>query len=319
MPIPPRIGVTVIVSPPAASVTPATGAPVVASARLVLRRTHGSGRLFAVVGEHVLIAGSVTQYVPGQRLLVRVYRNGRKVLSRRVALRASRTGSGSFQLSYSSLRAGLVSVRAQHLASARMAAFTSNAASVRFYAADLRTGSRGPAVWTLQRDLALQRYEVPLSGYFDEATARALIAYRKVTGLQRVESADAHIFALLQRHAGRFRARFPRDGDHVEADLTRQVLVEVQRGGRVRRIYTMSSGKPSTPSPMGSFRVYEKTAGTNADGMVDSNYFIGGYAIHGYAEVPVYAASHGCLRIPIPDAAAVFGWVRIGYRVDVYR
>ena len=52
--------------------------------------------------------------------------------------------------------------------------------------------------------------------------------------------------------------------------------------------------------------------------MVDSNYFIRGYAIHGYAEVPVYAASHGCLRIPIPDAAEVYAWVQVGYWVDVY-
>jgi lipoprotein-anchoring transpeptidase ErfK/SrfK len=52
--------------------------------------------------------------------------------------------------------------------------------------------------------------------------------------------------------------------------------------------------------------------------MVDSNYFIRGYAIHGYAEVPVYAASHGCLRIPIPNAPEVYGWVQVGYWVDVY-
>jgi lipoprotein-anchoring transpeptidase ErfK/SrfK len=52
--------------------------------------------------------------------------------------------------------------------------------------------------------------------------------------------------------------------------------------------------------------------------MVDSSYFIRGYAIHGYAEVPAYAASHGCLRIPIPNAPAVFGWVKVGYPVDVY-
>ena len=51
---------------------------------------------------------------------------------------------------------------------------------------------------------------------------------------------------------------------------------------------------------------------------MDSNYFIRGYAIHGYAEVPSYAASHGCLRIPIPNAPAVFGWVQVGYPVDVY-
>ena len=52
--------------------------------------------------------------------------------------------------------------------------------------------------------------------------------------------------------------------------------------------------------------------------MVDSNYFIRGYAIHGYAEVPTYAASHGCLRVPIPNAAAIYSWVQYGTPVDVY-
>ena len=52
--------------------------------------------------------------------------------------------------------------------------------------------------------------------------------------------------------------------------------------------------------------------------MVDSSYFIRGYAIHGYADVPSYNASHGCLRVPVPDAASVYRWVRIGTRVDTY-
>ena len=64
--------------------------------------------------------------------------------------------------------------------------------------------------------------------------------------------------------------------------------------------------------------MYEKTPGENSEGMVDSNYFIRGYAIHGYAEVPTYAASHGCLRVPIPDAPAIYAWVRTGTPVDVY-
>jgi lipoprotein-anchoring transpeptidase ErfK/SrfK len=34
--------------------------------------------------------------------------------------------------------------------------------------------------------------------------------------------------------------------------------------------------------------------------------------------VPVYAASHGCLRVPIPNAPAIFAWVQIGTAVDVY-
>jgi lipoprotein-anchoring transpeptidase ErfK/SrfK len=52
--------------------------------------------------------------------------------------------------------------------------------------------------------------------------------------------------------------------------------------------------------------------------MVDSNYFIRGYAIHGYYSVPTYNASHGCLRIPVPDAPAVYNWVQMGTIVDVY-
>ena len=96
------------------------------------------------------------------------------------------------------------------------------------------------------------------------------------------------------------------------------MLAEIEPGGRVYKIYTTSSGKPSTPTVLGRFRVYLKTPGENSEGMVDSNYFIRGYAIHGYAEVPTYAASHGCLRVPIPDAPAIYAWVQVGMPVDVY-
>jgi lipoprotein-anchoring transpeptidase ErfK/SrfK len=53
--------------------------------------------------------------------------------------------------------------------------------------------------------------------------------------------------------------------------------------------------------------------------MFDSNFFIGGYAIHGYPDVPAYAASHGCIRIPNADAPTVFGWVSLGDPIYVYR
>jgi len=120
------------------------------------------------------------------------------------------------------------------------------------------------------------------------------------------------------RGAGAFHVRYRSDGRHVEADLTKQVLAEIEPGGRVKTVYTISSGKPSTPTVLGRFQVYEKTPGENSEGMVDSNYFIRGYAIHGYAEVPTYAASHGCLRAPIPDAPAIYSWVEVGTPVDVY-
>ncbi len=173
-------------------------------------------------------------------------------------------------------------------------------------------------MWLLQSRLSALHYAAPVSGVFDEATGQAVIAYRKLTGLSRVPDTDALLFRLLRRGAGGFHVRYRGDGRHVEADLATQVLAEIEPGARVRRIYTISSGKPSTPTVLGHFRVYLKTPGVNAKGMVDSNYFTRGYAIHGYPEVPTYAASHGCLRVPIPDAPAIFAWARVGTPVDVY-
>jgi lipoprotein-anchoring transpeptidase ErfK/SrfK len=83
-------------------------------------------------------------------------------------------------------------------------------------------------------------------------------------------------------------------------------------------IYPISSGKPSTPTILGNFQVYSKVPGYLPDGMYFSNFFIRGYAIHGYNPAPDYPASHGCMRLPIVDALSVFNWLAIGNWVDVY-
>ena len=179
-------------------------------------------------------------------------------------------------------------------------------------------GQRSAVVRLLQQGLAGLHYAVPSSGVFDDATRRAVIAFRKLTNEVRSDQANRRVFTLLAGGFGAFKVRFPNQGAHFEGDLTHQVLAEVLAGGKVRRIYEMSSGKPSTPTVIGTFQIYSKTIGINQKGMVDANYFIRGYAIHGYADVPVYPASHGCLRIPVPDAAAVYNWAQYGQPVDVY-
>jgi peptidoglycan hydrolase-like protein with peptidoglycan-binding domain len=285
--------------------------------RLVVQQTHGHPAI-ALTGERVVVRGVVEPYVTHQRVTVRFYLDGRLVQTRTVGVQSLDNGAGQFHVPYGTSTAGVVSARATHTASAQEGAFTATSAPVRFVGADMSEGAHGPAVGVLQHQLSALHYAVPLNGDFEEATGRAVVAYRKETGLARVPSTDTTLFHLLEHGAGAFHVRYPRDGRHVEADLSRQVLAEIEPGGRVREIYTMSSGKPSTPTVTGHFQVYSKTPGTNAKGMVDANYFIRGYAIHGYAEVPVYAASHGCLRVPIPDAPAIFGWVQLGTPVDVY-
>jgi hypothetical protein len=115
---------------------------------------------------------------------------------------------------------------------------------------------------------------------------------------------------------GGWKVRHPKAGHHVEADISLQVLALID-GNRVQHVYPTSSGAPATPTVLGHYRFYSKTPGTNAKGMVDSNYFIGGYAIHGYASVPAYNASHGCLRVPIPDARTIYNWIRLGDEIFV--
>jgi hypothetical protein len=124
--------------------------------------------------------------------------------------------------------------------------------------------------------------------------------------------ANRDVFERLARGHGAFKVRYPGHGRHVEGDLTHQVVALINPGGKVYRIYTTSSGAPATPTVLGHYRVYLKTPGTNAKGMVHSSYFIRGYAIHGYASVPPYNASHGCLRVPIMSARTIYDWLRVG-------
>lgn len=273
---------------------------------------------FELAGQRMVVLGTVTPYVAGQSVKLSVYRDNRKVAVQTVPVVALGNGSGQFHIVYASRSAGLVQVAAVHYATPQQAQLSARSRSIRFVSTSLSEGAVGGSVWVLQAELAALHYDVPRNGIYEEATGRAVIAYRKVTGLERVPWANTHIFQMLQQGAGGFNVHYRGDGRHVEADLTRQVLAEIEPGGRVHAIYDMSSGKPSTPTVVGRFRVYEKTPGYNSEEMLDSNYFIGGYAIHGYAEVPTWAASHGCLRVPIPDASTIYEWVHLGTPVDVY-
>jgi hypothetical protein len=296
---------------------PPAPAPVAGKIQLVLQHVGGTPT-FALLGRRVVVRGIVTPYVGGQTVKVSFYRDGRKVQVRTTAVAAIGNGAGQFHIDYTSSLPGLVQARAAHYATAQQAAFGGRSPGVQYVTPNIGPGGSGPSVRLLQSELNVLHYAVPLTGTFDEGTGRALIAFRKVTGLARIPAVGSQVWSRLQHGAGVFHVRYASDGRHVEGDLTKQVLAEIEPGGRVRTIYTMSSGKPSTPTVIGRFRVYSKTPGTNSEGMVDSNYFIRGYAIHGYAEVPTYAASHGCLRVPIPDAPAIYGWVQMGTPVDVY-
>jgi lipoprotein-anchoring transpeptidase ErfK/SrfK len=135
--------------------------------------------------------------------------------------------------------------------------------------------------------------------------------------MARTTNTTPGIFKKLAAGRGGFNLKWPSGGKHIEADLSRQVMV-LARGGRARHIFHISSGAPATPTIRGKFPTYRKDPGKNSLGMIDSVYFIRGYATHGYHSVPTYPASHGCLRNPPANARFIYNWIDIGDVFYVY-
>ncbi len=103
--------------------------------------------------------------------------------------------------------------------------------------------------------------------------------------------------------------------------------------GKVKKIYTVAVGKPSTPSPVGTFVIERRVVNPtySHDGRVVPpgpgnpvgtrwmGLSIRGYGIHG-TNVPSSigkAASHGCIRMGRADLEELFAQVEVGDTVEL--
>lgn len=169
----------------------------------------------------------------------------------------------------------------------------------------------------------------PIDGRMDEASRHALIAFQKVEGRERTGRLTTDDLDRL-RSAHR---PTPRDKSyaHVEIDLERQVLFVIGDTGEVTKVLPVSTGngKEFTSegwtreaiTPKGRFKVHNKIKGWRKSplGMIYYPvYFLSGIAIHGYSSVPVTAASHGCVRIPIFAAKEFYDMIPTGMFVIVH-
>ena len=177
---------------------------------------------------------------------------------------------------------------------------------------ELSLGSTGPSVWELERRLAGLHYAVEVNGAFGDDDVEAVYAFQKVEGLVRTGTVDAAFWSRLA-HARTPSARYA--GDHVEVDKTRQVLFVV-RGGRVTQVVAVSTGATGN-TPLGVWHVYRKVQGFDWV-LYYPSYFLRGFAVHGYPDVPPYPASHGCVRIPMWIAQTVYGEIAYGSAVYIY-
>jgi N-acetylmuramoyl-L-alanine amidase len=160
----------------------------------------------------------------------------------------------------------------------------------------------------LQKRLSSLGYWIAtVDGRFGDSTQQAVIAFQKVANISRDGIVGPQTAAALQR-AVRPAAR-PGLVDGVEIDLSRQVLLLV-RDGIVMLALNTSTGSGATywsrghlnvaVTPRGRFAVYRQVDGADVSplGVLwRPKYFTQGIAIHGYADVPAYPASHGCVRV----------------------
>jgi hypothetical protein len=294
-------------------------APVKASPRLYLLDAFSVHRnAVTVPGRLLHVGGVVRPYVAGQWVEVKAYAGRKLIKSDELRIKPSRNGAyGSFTAKVRSPAPGILRIKVTHKRTRQMLGFLA-VRGVATLSPHAGFGSGGAFVALVQQRLAALHLYIPQTGVYDQQTGLALDAYHRLLGWGTSQSLDGATISSLIAGRGAFRVRYPHDGTHVEGNLGKQLLALIH-GSDVYAIYPISSGKPSTPTVLGHFHVYLRTPGYLPDGMFYSSFFYGGYAIHGFNPAPDYAASHGCMRLPIVDAISVFDWLNYGDVVDVYQ
>lgn len=180
----------------------------------------------------------------------------------------------------------------------------------------LERGHEGPRVRALQRTLNRLHYDPgAVDGVFGSSTQYAVWAFQKVNGL----NPDGVVGPKTRRALDDPRLPEPLvpggDADRVEIDLTRQLLY-VYEGDRLALTSHISSGSEEpyctgdghcgdAVTPTGDYDTTWRVHGwrtSDLGRLYNPVYFVGGVAVHGYPSVPLYPASHGCVRIPMHTA-----------------
>jgi lipoprotein-anchoring transpeptidase ErfK/SrfK len=197
------------------------------------------------------------------------------------------------------------------------------------WTATLRPGGKSGAVRSMGKALRRSTYPAGQHRHFGYKDQEAVIAYEKVHHMKR----DAVVTPReMEKILTGKRPRAPRSrrGKYVDVDISRQILFEVKHrtvqhtlpvstGGE----YTYTSGGTTAVAhtPRGHFSIIRKVAGWNSGSLGSlwyPNYFVGGFAIHGYPDVPTFPASHGCVRIPMYAAIPFFHREPLGVPVIVH-
>lgn len=299
----------------AAPKKPAKPAPVPdATVKIEVGHLHG-GR--AEIYDTVPVSGTLSPYVPGQRVEVTFYLDGRELFTRHLPVAKGKGGAGTFNTDVTIRENGKYAVAAKHEATPKLGGDSTIRKSWKVSFPALRRGECGDVVVGFKKAMREMGYIANDGRCYGGKTARGVLAYRKVNDMARSMRAGAGLVKKVFSGKGGYTVRHPGAGEHVEAPLSKQVLV-FAKGDKPFAIYPISSGKSSTPTVTGHFQFIRQEPGYNSHGMYYSFYFYGGYAVHGYNSVPDYPASHGCLRTFIADQPEIYNRIHFGEDIFIW-
>jgi lipoprotein-anchoring transpeptidase ErfK/SrfK len=185
--------------------------------------------------------------------------------------------------------------------------------------AELARGAEGAAVLRLQERLVQLHYDPgTVDGRYGAETALAVMAFQKVSALERTGVADAATLTALAQATDPAPLVPTGTPTRVEVDMTRQVLL-VWSEGRLIKILPVSTGNGRrycengncgvAVTPLGEFRAERRIGGLHRSPLgvlYNPVYFHKGFAIHGSPSIPASPASHGCVRVPIHSSRWIY-------------
>jgi hypothetical protein len=192
-------------------------------------------------------------------------------------------------------------------------------AKVAVPAKTLSAGASGPYVRGMLAGLRRLAFRIPgMGSSFTAQVKDSVMAFQKTYRLPRTYVFNTACWRKLDG-AKLIKPRYVRPATHIEVDKARQILMIV-KGGKPYGIICVSTGATGN-TPEGTFRIQQKHPYTSSGfggTLVRTMGFLGDFAIHGWADVPPYPASHGCVREPIWACYWTYDNSWVGETVYIY-
>ncbi|TMR97067.1 murein L,D-transpeptidase [Nonomuraea basaltis] len=202
----------------------------------------------------------------------------------------------------------------------------------------LKLGAKGKAVTWMQKRLTELGYRPGKSdGQYGGTTLAAVWAFQKVNGIKPASTIAERTWAALE--SPKSPKVLVKNGEptRAEVNLTKQIMV-MYVGGEPKLITHVSSGSGipycetttwqgkeqrfcgSATTPTGNYQTTWRKSGWHKSylgQLYNPIFFNGGIAFHGALSVPLYPASHGCVRMPMNVAVELPGMLGKGVPVHV--